>query len=86
MKKSIVLFVSMLLAANFLSAQTTWEKLFSKISTDGFRSVQEVPTGGYVVAGYTADSSVNDTDAYVVRMNNSGDTIWTFNYNGQLNK
>lgn len=86
MKKSGVLLVLMFLAVNFLSAQTTWEKLFSKISTDGFRSVQEVPSGGYIVAGYTADSSVNDTDAFVVRMNISGDTIWTFNYNGPLSK
>jgi hypothetical protein len=63
-----------------------WEKLFSKESTDVFRCVQSVTPGlgGYVLAGYTADSTVNDTDAYVVRLNGSGDTIWTFTYNGAL--
>lgn len=64
------------------SAQISWEKLFSKKSTDVFRSVAEATAGGYILAGYTSDSTVNDTDAYVVRMNTSGDTLWTKRING----
>lgn len=60
-----------------ISSQTTWEKLFSKKNTDAFRCVIEVPAGGYLIAGYTSDSTVNDTDAYVVRMTTAGDTLWT---------
>ncbi len=63
---------------------TTWEKLLSATGTDVFRSVKEVPTGGYIAAGYTSDMNVNDTDAYVVKLNDSGDTIWTFKYNGPM--
>ena len=63
---------------------TTWEKLFSARGTDVFRSVVEVPSGGYIAAGYTSDISLNDTDAYVVKLNTSGDTAWTFKYNGPL--
>ena len=67
-------------------SQITWEKLFSKNSTDVFRCIREVPAGGYIVAGYTSDFTANDTDAYVVRLNNNGDTTWTFTYNGPLSK
>lgn len=64
----------------------TWERLFSRQSSDVFRWVKEVSTGGYIAAGYTADSTVNDSDAYVVRLNQSGDTMWTYQYNGQLSR
>ncbi|REK35272.1 MAG: T9SS C-terminal target domain-containing protein [Bacteroidetes bacterium] len=85
MKKTFLSLLALafsLFIPELLSAQITWEKLFSKKSTDVFRDVAEVPAGGYILAGYTADSSVNDTDAYVVRMNLAGDTLWTRRYNG----
>ena len=56
--------------------QVTWEKIFSKkyrrfsiCCWSSFRRIHSY--------GYTSDSTVNDTDAYVVRMNTSGDTLWT---------
>ncbi len=64
----------------------TWEKLYSKKSADCFRDVREVISGGYILAGYTADFSPNDTDGLVVRMNVNGDTLWTFVYNGPLSR
>ncbi|MEO8085477.1 MAG: PKD domain-containing protein [Bacteroidota bacterium] len=64
------------------NAQITWEKLFVQSNTDVFRSVQEVPAGGYIAAGYTSHWSINDTDAYVVRLTVNGDTMWTRTFNG----
>lgn len=77
----IILFIS--IQSN---AQITWEKLFSGTSTDVFRSVREVPAGGYIAAGYTANFSSNDSDAFVARMDVNGDTLWTYTYNGPLSK
>ncbi len=78
-----MLFILVVFQSN---GQTTWEKLFSANSTDNFRCVREVPSGGYIVAGYTANFSVNDTDAFVVRLNTDGDTLWTYSYNGPMSK
>ena len=64
----------------------TWEKLYVKKSTDCFRSVREVPSGGYVVAGYTSNFTPNDTDGLVLRMNTNGDTLWSLVYNGPSSK
>ncbi len=75
-----------LILVSLQSNSATWEKLFSARSTDVFRSVREVPAGGYICAGYTADSTVNDSDAYAVRLNTMGDTIWTYKYNSGPNK
>jgi hypothetical protein len=77
-----ILLLILLLAITNASAQSTWEKLFSQVSTDVFRSVQNVPGGGYILAGYTSDSTLHDTDAYIVRITNSGDTSWTYRYDG----
>jgi len=68
------------------NAQVTWEKLFSGTSTDVFRSVKEVSGGGYIAAGYTANFSANDSDAYAVRLDQDGDTMWTYQYNGPQSK
>ena len=76
---TIILFLAITFQAN---SQVTWEKLFSARSTDVFRSVIEVPAGGYICAGYSADSTSNDSDAYAVRLTTAGDTIWTYKYNG----
>jgi len=66
----------------FSSSAVTWERLYSMRSTDCFRSVKEVPSGGYIIAGYTADFTPNDTDGLVIRMNSSGDILWSLIYNG----
>lgn len=86
MKKIQIFIMSLILSSGFCFGQTTWEKLFSNKSTDVFRSVIEVPSGGYAIAGYTSDSTVSDTDAYVVRINTMGDTLWTFRHNTGLSK
>ena len=88
MKKSSLinlLVTGFVLISNLAFSQITWEKLFSKKSTVSFRNVIEVPSGGYIVAGYTADSTANDTDAYAVRMTTAGDTLWTRKINGPNN-
>src|SRR6187549_4150308 len=77
MNKNIFTFYAFLFCSFFCNAQVTWEKLFVKSNTDVFRCVREVPSGGYIAAGYTSQWNANDTDAYVVRMTADGDTIWT---------
>lgn len=85
LKNKNVLFLVLLFFMSLQSANAvTWEKLYSKKSTDCFRDVREVQAGGYILAGYTANLSPNDTDGLVVRLTVNGDTLWTFVYNGPL--
>ena len=81
--KKVAFFTFLTISLSFYcQAQITWEKLFVKSNTDVFRSVEEVPAGGYIAAGYTSDWNDNDTDAFVVRLNIYGDTLWTRTFNG----
>ncbi len=82
--KSVMIVLFILFAHQSQSA--TWERLHSKKSTDCFRNVKEVPAGGFVVAGYSANLTPNDTDGIIIRFNDNGDTLWTFTYNGPNSK
>ena len=82
MNKTVRILCLAFFFSNYCNAQITWEKLFVRSNTDVFRSIQEVPAGGYVCAGYTSQWSANDTDAYVVRLTVNGDTLWTRSFNG----
>ena len=75
-----------ILAIPLLGQAASWEKLYCMNSTDCFRSVREVSSGGYVLAGYTANFSPNDTDGLVLRLNANGDTLWTLVYDGPNHK
>jgi hypothetical protein len=44
--------------------------------------VREVSSGGYILAGYTANYTPNDTDGLVLRLNANGDTLWSLVYDG----
>ncbi len=88
MKRAYLLSIALLfliLDADYCDA-ASWQKLYVKKSTDCFRCVKEVSSGGYILAGYTANLTPNDTDALAVRLDVNGDTLWTFVYNGPSGK
>lgn len=80
--QNLLLMVAILGGGSSAFSQTSWEKIFSRPSTDAFRHAIECPTGGYIAVGYTSSFSPSDSDAYVVRMNALGDTLWTRRING----
>jgi hypothetical protein len=60
------------------TGDTLWTRHFGGRKQDEARSVKQTADGGYILAGMT--KSFNDTvngDAYVIRLNPSGDTLWT---------
>jgi hypothetical protein len=83
-RKIFLLFI--LFVASTTAYSATWERLYSMRSTDCFRNVKETSNGDFVLAGYTADLTSHDTDGIAIRMDDAGDTIWTFKYNGPNSK
>ncbi len=57
---------------------TLWTKHYGGKLQDEARSVKQTRDGGYIVAGMTKSfgDSVNG-DAYILRLNAAGDTLWT---------
>jgi len=64
---------------------TLWMKTYGGTRTDWGLSVVQTLDGGYIVAGYTACFGAGNNDAYLVKTNASGDTLWTRTYGGTDN-
>ncbi|MFN5318448.1 MAG: PKD domain-containing protein [Bacteroidia bacterium] len=46
------------------------------------RCVRQTSDGGYVLSGYTDGGGAGLLDAYLIRLNSSGDVLWTKTYGG----
>jgi len=64
------------------SGNVTWQKTFGGSGKDYAYSIQQVSDGGYIVAGTTASSGAGYDDAYVLKLDASGNVIWTKTFGG----
>jgi len=61
---------------------TAWTRTYGGADDDLGRSVQQTSDGGYIVAGWTDSYGAGGFDAYLIKTNASGDTLWTRTYGG----
>jgi arginine repressor len=59
------------------SGNIVWTKTIGGNSDDFARSIIQSSDGGYVVAGLTQSFGAGDWDMYVVKLDSSGNVIWT---------
>lgn len=64
------------------SGTLTWSRTFGGDSLDIALSVLQTSDGGYILAGMTKSFGAGEYDAYVVKTNSSGDSLWTRTYGG----
>jgi hypothetical protein len=60
---------------------TLWTKAYGGYGWDQVNSVRKTADGGYVMAGW-GDSYGNAVQAYLIRTDSQGDTLWTRTYGG----
>ena len=57
-----------------------WEKTYGRLYNDYTRSIQQTTDGGYVVAGYTAQSINENFDLLVLKLDSNGNITWNKTY------
>ncbi len=72
----------MLIMIFFISAFAVWERTYGGDYEDWFRAVVSCSEGGYLFVGGTNSFGYGGYDIYVVKIDDSGDTIWTRTYGG----
>ena len=64
------------------SGDTTWTKTYGGSASEAGVSVQQTQDGGYIITGRTQSYGAGEVDAYLIKTDSSGDTMWTRTYGG----
>ncbi len=61
------------------AGDTLWTKIYGDagVNCDEGKSVQQLPDGGFIVAGYTSSFGAGEEDVWLLRTDQHGDTLWT---------
>ena len=62
------------------AGDTLWTRAYGGMRHDIAYSIQQTSDGGYIVVGRTDSFGATSSSAWVVRTDNSGDTLWTRTY------
>jgi len=63
---------------------TLWTHTYGGINADWGYCVQQTTDGGYIVVGHTESFGAGLSDIYLIKVNSSGDTLWTRTYGGEF--
>jgi hypothetical protein len=61
---------------------TLWTRTFGDSANNVGHCIRETPDGCYVIAGYTASYGAGGNDLYLLKIRDSGDTLWTRTFGG----
>ena len=64
------------------NGDSLWTKTYGGVDTDWLVSLDQTNDGGYVLAGETYSFGVNSGDAWLIKTNGNGDTLWTKTFGG----
>jgi hypothetical protein len=64
------------------NGDTLWTRTYGGANDDQGGSVQQTSDGGYIIAGETWSFGAGREDAYLIKTNAQGDTLWTRTFGG----
>lgn len=62
------------------NGDTLWTRTYGGSNGENSYSVQQTPDGGYILSGYTMSYGAGGADAWLVKTDENGDTLWTRTY------
>lgn len=64
------------------NGDTLWTKVYGGTNSDDAWAVRQTSDGGYILAAFTSSVGAGSYDAYLLKTDASGDTLWTKTYGG----
>jgi hypothetical protein len=66
------------------TGDTAWTKTYGGTGEDCGTSIRRTPDNGFIIAGYNSYQSAGGKDLWLLKTDESGDTVWTKTYGGPL--
>ena len=64
---------------------TIWTRAIGGVDEDRSECVQEAFDKGYIAAGHTYSFGAGNSDAYLIKVDHNGNTVWTHTFGGSEN-
>jgi len=64
------------------SPDTLWTRTYGGAADDVGNSIGQTSDGGYIIAGYTESFGTGQQDVWLLKIDATGDTVWTKTYGG----
>lgn len=64
------------------NGEVQWSKVYGGTRKEAAKMIEVMPDGGYVVAAITRSFGLYNPDAWIIKLNSQGDTLWTRYYGG----
>jgi len=64
------------------SGNITWSKTYGGDDKDEVRSIQQTSDNGYIITGTTKSFGAGENDFLIIKLDSSGDVIWSKTYGG----
>ena len=61
---------------------TQWSRVYGGSSGDWIYGIEAMDGGGYIICGYTYSFGSGNQDLWVLRIDDNGDTLWSYTYGG----
>jgi len=68
------------------NGDTLWTRTYGGLEQDKGSCIQQIENDGFIILGETYSYGAGERDFYLIRINNTGDTLWTKTFGGILNE
>lgn len=84
MQKTLFSLVALIWSTGLVAQQ--FQQVFSTPSVDTFTSVANAPDNGFILGGFSSGVGSGSNDAFFIRTNQFGDTLWNATFGGEMNE
>ncbi|MCH8903740.1 MAG: PKD domain-containing protein [Bacteroidetes bacterium] len=77
-----ILFILLLCCISLAHGQNWFERTYGDTLSEWSYDVQETSDSGFIITGYTSSFGAGGFDAYLIKTDKKGDTLWTKTYGG----
>jgi hypothetical protein len=64
------------------AGEISWSETFGGTEDDGGMDIRQTPDGGFIIVGYTESYGAVQNDIYLLKTDNSGDSLWANRFGG----